>query len=99
MGPLANDVRLAPGQLVTPDFTAHARRLLAALGQPHKIYDSEPVLCRRSRWPRTGCALTAATQSRRLGARTVIADHRPRCETVRPAAAQIARSVENSSRR
>lgn len=40
--PLANDVRLAPGQLVTPDFAAHARRLLAALGQLHKIYDGEP---------------------------------------------------------
>jgi hypothetical protein len=39
---LANDVRLAPGQLVTPDFAAHARRLLAALGRLHKIYDGEP---------------------------------------------------------
>jgi hypothetical protein len=46
---LANDVRLAPGQLVRPDFAAHARRLLAALGQPHKIYDSEP--CALSREP------------------------------------------------
>jgi hypothetical protein len=39
MARLANDVRLAPGRSVTPDFAVHARRLL---GQPHKIYDSEP---------------------------------------------------------
>jgi hypothetical protein len=57
---LANDVRLAPGQLVTPDFAAHDRRLLAALGQPHKIHDSEPALCSRSRRPRADCALTTA---------------------------------------
>jgi hypothetical protein len=38
-------------------------------------------------------------RSRRFGARTVIADHRPRCGTARPAAAQIAHSVENSSSR
>jgi hypothetical protein len=42
MARLANDARLAPGRSVTPDFAAHARRLLAPLGQPHKIYDSEP---------------------------------------------------------
>lgn len=41
MARLANDVGLAPGRLVTPDFAAHARRLLAALGQLHKIYDGE----------------------------------------------------------
>jgi hypothetical protein len=39
---LANDVRLAPGRSVTPDFAAHAGGLLAPLGQPHKIYDGEP---------------------------------------------------------
>jgi hypothetical protein len=39
---LANDVRLAPGRLVTPDFAAHARGLLALPGQPHKIYDGKP---------------------------------------------------------
>jgi hypothetical protein len=37
MARVANGVRLAPGRLVTPDFAAHARRLVAALGQPHKI--------------------------------------------------------------
>jgi hypothetical protein len=42
MARLANDVRLAPGRLVTPDFAAHARELLAPLGRPHKIYDGEP---------------------------------------------------------
>jgi hypothetical protein len=42
MARVANGVRLAPGPSVTPDFAAHARRLVAALGQPHKIYDSEP---------------------------------------------------------
>jgi hypothetical protein len=42
MARLANDVRLAPGQSVTPDFAAHARGLLALLGQPHKIYDGKP---------------------------------------------------------
>ena len=41
MARLANDVRLAPGRSVTPDFAVHARRLLAALDQPHKGYDSE----------------------------------------------------------
>jgi hypothetical protein len=46
---LANDVRLAPGWSVTPDFAARARRLLAALGQLHKIYDSEP--CALSKEP------------------------------------------------
>jgi hypothetical protein len=29
MARLANDVRLAPGRSVTPDFAVHARRLLA----------------------------------------------------------------------
>jgi hypothetical protein len=42
MARLANDVRLARGRLVTPDFAAHARGLLAPPGQPHKIYDGEP---------------------------------------------------------
>ena len=42
MARLAKDVRLAPGRAVTPDFAVHARRLLAALGHPHKIYDGEP---------------------------------------------------------
>jgi hypothetical protein len=42
MARLANDVRLAPGRSVMPDFAVHARRLLAALGQPHKMYDGEP---------------------------------------------------------
>ncbi len=46
---LANGVRLAPGRLVTPDFAAHARGLLAPLGQPHKIYDGEP--CALSKEP------------------------------------------------
>jgi hypothetical protein len=49
MARLVNDVRLAPGQLVTPDFAAHARRLLAPRGQPHKIYDGEP--CALSKEP------------------------------------------------
>jgi hypothetical protein len=39
---LADDVRLAPGRLVTPDFAAYARGLLAPRSQPHKIYDGEP---------------------------------------------------------
>jgi hypothetical protein len=43
------DVRLAPGRLVTPDFAAHARGLLAPRGQPHKIYDGEP--CALSKEP------------------------------------------------
>jgi hypothetical protein len=42
MARLATDVRLAPGRLVTPDFAAHARELLAPLGPPHKIYDGKP---------------------------------------------------------
>ena len=42
MARVANGVRLAPGPSGTPDFAAHARRLVATLGQPHKIYDSEP---------------------------------------------------------
>jgi hypothetical protein len=28
--------------LLTPNFAAHARRLLALPGQPQKIYDGEP---------------------------------------------------------
>jgi len=42
MARLANDVRLAPGRTVTPDFAVHARRPLTLPGQPHKIYDSQP---------------------------------------------------------
>jgi hypothetical protein len=42
MARMANDVRLALARSFTPDFAVHARRLLAALGQTHKIYDSEP---------------------------------------------------------
>ena len=42
MARLANDVRLAPGRSVTPGFAVHARRLLAALGPPHKIYHGKP---------------------------------------------------------
>jgi hypothetical protein len=49
MARLANDVRLAPGWLVTPDFAAHARRLLTLPGQLRKIYDSEP--CALSKEP------------------------------------------------
>jgi hypothetical protein len=53
MARLANEVQLAPGRSVTPDFAAHASRLLTAPGQPHKIYDSEPCPLCRSRRPRT----------------------------------------------
>jgi hypothetical protein len=59
---LANDVRLAPGRLVTPDFAAHARRLLAVLGQLHKLCDSEP--CALSKEPAAEDGLRA--QDRRL---------------------------------
>ena len=41
-GRLANDVWFAPGRSVTPDFAVHARRLLAAPGGPHNIYNGEP---------------------------------------------------------
>ena len=42
MARLVNDVRLAPERSVTLDFAVQARRLLAPIGQPHKIYDGEP---------------------------------------------------------
>jgi hypothetical protein len=42
MARLANDMWLASGRMVTPDFAAHARGLLAAPGQPYKIYDGKP---------------------------------------------------------
>ena len=34
-------------RLVTPDFATHARRLLVAQGQLHKIYDGEPCALSR----------------------------------------------------
>jgi hypothetical protein len=42
MARLADDVRLASAQSVTPDIAVHARKLLTLLGQPHKVYDGEP---------------------------------------------------------
>ncbi len=58
---LASDVRLAPGRLFTPDFAVRTRRLLAALGQPHKIYDGGPCALSQEPAAEDGCALTTAT--------------------------------------
>jgi hypothetical protein len=49
------------GGSVTPDFAAHARRLLVALGSRTKSMIASPALCSRSRRPKTSCALTTAT--------------------------------------